>query len=359
MIGVKNACSPFGSRNHCTIRRSPFQELCVGLRGRTSHKTTITMSLDWQLITLGLVTFAILLFLASPSVSHSKYCYYLLGALFSAFFCIAVAFFFIFRRIMGTRNAFFVGVVAWSSAVWQNFISNILYNEYSAFVVALFGVVGFVTAYLNPLDDRGMFIFQILLQFFCVTIISFGSPSFEREGVVLVLALCLWEIFKFFGWLSFAWRGRVRKGRVARRGGTADELPRGETFDGERGDERFCSHCRFQDSSLSFFTPSKKHRAIERSVIEEKYSGPLDLSVENPFHCRGAPEYISEQEYRAQTLHNTQKAENALLDYYEREGLENVGHLLSPQARKHITECLARRAGGSMKVPQDDSDESL
>jgi len=343
MIGVRNACSPFGSRNRCTIRRSPFQEFCVGLRGRASYKTTIAMSLEWQIITLGLVTIAILVFIAAPAVSHSLYCYYMLAALFSAFFCIVLAFFFVFRRIMGSRNAFFVGVVAWSSAVWQNLLSNILYNEYSAFVIGLFGVAGFAMAYYYPLDNRGMFVFQVLIQFVCVTVVSFGSPSFQREGLIFLLALCLWEVSNFFGWPKLGWRRKThnkRQGRVD----MADEST---------------GRVELNDSSLSFFTPSKKHRATERSIIEENYSGPLDISEENPFHCRGAPEYISEQEYRAQTLQSTEKAENALLEYYEREGLAKMAHLLSPQARRNIAECMARRAGGSMKVPQSDSDESL
>jgi hypothetical protein len=60
--------------------------------------------------------------------------------------------------------------------------------------------------------------------------------------------------------------------------------------------------------------------------------GPLKAEVlrDNPFHCTGAAEYITEEEYQSQRMSYTQLQEAALLAYMRKEGMKKFAHVLSP-----------------------------
>jgi hypothetical protein len=62
---------------------------------------------------------------------------------------------------------------------------------------------------------------------------------------------------------------------------------------------------------------------------ERQYRGPLNISEEdNPFHTRGAAEYISQSQYEAQSNDMTQKALADLAQYVSNANLfDALNHL--------------------------------
>ena len=89
-------------------------------------------------------------------------------------------------------------------------------------------------------------------------------------------------------------------------------------------------------------TPKK--RLSEKRQIELLYDGPLEFDEDNnPFYTRGAPEYISEREYEAQTDAVTQQALADLAQHVSStDYLEQNADRLSARARRGLAREIAR-----------------
>ena len=86
-----------------------------------------------------------------------------------------------------------------------------------------------------------------------------------------------------------------------------------------------------------------KRRLSEKQQIERGYRGPLEVTAENnPFHTRGAAEYISERQYEVQADDFTQKALADLAQYVRSSDyLEQHADRLTARARRGLARQMA------------------
>jgi len=87
-----------------------------------------------------------------------------------------------------------------------------------------------------------------------------------------------------------------------------------------------------------------KRRLSEKRQLELGYSGQLKVTEdENPFHTRGAPEYISERQYEAQCNDMTQQALSDLSQYVANtDYLEHNAEKLTSRAKRGLAREIAR-----------------
>ena len=99
-----HSCSYFFAEpGTCMVRASPFKDLCIGIRAKPQHNSTLTVQHDYHRATLLPLAVAGLLFIVAPSAAHSLWCYYLTASTLMSVCCIGVLVFFALRSLCGRQ----------------------------------------------------------------------------------------------------------------------------------------------------------------------------------------------------------------------------------------------------------------
>jgi len=339
---VGHACSLVSAKGECTIRTSPFTRSCVGVRGVQQDHSKLHLSSRPLLSTVLPIVLAIAVFLAAPSMSHSLYCWYTGCALLTTLLCVGLISFYMMNKVVSGKSAVVFGIVSWAGFAWQVVVLELLQSWYSFGVFCVCALIGFLYAYNHPPEARTQFSLQVVLQFLSLAVIFNASPNPLCEGVSVVGLLCMSYAYNQL----YAHRGTKRSVR-------RDSIGEG----GAGMQEAKASPLRGAGSSSSSWQGGLRARSgkqgrkrlMQKQYMEENYRGPLKAEMlrNNPFHCKGAAEYLTEEEYQAQRLSYTQQQEAALLEYMQREGMAKFSHVLSPAARLSMSDRLARTYSSS------------
>ena len=172
---LTHSCSPFGSQRTCTVRSSPFEKICVGVKAQPQYPARLMVMQDYQAATLVPLFVASALFILAPLAAHSLWCYYCTASILMAVCCIGVVAFFSIRRVLGSKQVVFLrlapctlfrrsgaslmltlmlqwccytccplwlrqavvfGLLSWGGAVHQSFVHNLLVNKWAMVFVS-------------------------------------------------------------------------------------------------------------------------------------------------------------------------------------------------------------------------------
>jgi len=357
----------------CVVIRSPFQRTCVGVKAVLQNDATLTVRDEYdRWWTLQPLLIALVLFVAAPAVAHSLWGYYMTGMLASSILCIAIIVLFAGRKAMGGWKRFVAfGLASWLGWLQMSVLQNMLNNKWCFLGVAIFALLGFLFVHYYPPEDRHRTSLEIIIRFGSFVFGLFTVPSFSREGVAwcICIGICVLAelLLRRGGFLAPGARGNAVGGDGPGAGGGGEGRSRTAQGMGGRGRSPRGIRAESPDAegssaAYAYSTPARaqpkpKKRLSEKRQIELNYRGPLQVDEDNnPFHTRGAPEYISEREYETQSDAFTRQALDDLAQYVSSTNyLEQNADRHTARARRGLAREIARERDYSL--PENYYDE--
>ena len=195
-----------------------------------------------------------------------------------------------------------------------------------------------------------MFSIQVVLQFVSVAAALLSAPALGEFAAWVACAIFVWVLSQaartLFPWLPHT-APLVPQGGGGFEHAAQGSGGRGRMMSPRRGREDGSPEAEGSPASFSYQTPAPRtgvrKRLSEKRQMELGYRGPLTVTEQdNPFHTRGAAEYISEKQYEMQADDFTKKVMVDLAEYVRSSDyLEQNADRLTARARRGLARQIA------------------